>query len=101
MMSSDVVERNRRFLERIKAEDVSEDKIATGVGSFLMLLFNDEMENGIPLFFDFLSWYTGEDYSNELEWVQECLESGNKQFEEFKEMIEEHPLMGLLLALSD
>ena len=94
-----LVERNEKFLEKLKNNDFPEERIPTGVGSFFMNVFEDE--DAIPLFFDFLSWYTGEDYSNEVEWIQECLEAGHKEYEKFKEEIEEHPLMGLLLAMCD
>ena len=100
-MSSDVLDRNKKFLEKMTRGDVPESEIPTGVGSFLMILFREELWDCIPLFFDFLNYYTGEDYSNELEWVQECLDAGKKEYEEFKKRVEEDPLVMLALALSD
>lgn len=100
-MSEQFLENNQELLQKIKDGEMDEYLINRNVGSFFMCLFEERHWDCIPLFFEFLTWYTGENYSNECEWVQESLNKSHEEFEEFEKMVDENPLLKLLIALSD
>ena len=100
-MSERLLKNNTALLQDLKDGSMPDKLVDESVGSFFMCLFKEEEEDCIPLFFDILSWYTGEDYSTELEWVQTCLAEGHKEFEKFEEKIEDNPMLKLLMALCD
>ena len=99
-MSEDFNERNVKFLERLKNGEISEDKIPTGVGSYLICIFEDDKHDSVPLLFDFLSWKFDKDYSEECKWVQECLDAGMSEYLKFKEMMR-NPLFFLMAAMME
>ena len=96
-MNPDFVGRNTEFLQKIKDGEIESDRLDGGFGSFLLCLFDDENHDAIPLFFEFLAWKTGRDYSVESEWVQKCLEKSSESYEEFEEMVMGNPLTTLLM----
>lgn len=98
-MTQEVYENNQGLLRSLENGDIPNDKINCECGSFFRLVFRREEEDCIPLFFDFLAWKTGKNYSEELDWVQECCAEAKIKYEEFEEKIEENPLAMLLMAM--
>ena len=77
------IDNNESILQNLDDGKYSDKEEKEAVGSFMMVLFQNEYWEAIPLFFYFLSHKTGRDYSDEIEWVSECLEAGQKSYESF------------------
>lgn len=98
---SEFLKNNEEMLEKMKNGEIEGDKINTGIGSFMMCIFRDENYDAIPLFFDFLSFKTGKDYTEEKNVVDVCLKEGLNEFEEYEAKIMNSPLGALLSAMCD